>query len=133
MLRSCIYIMFDTVDTAFSYEREFSHYVVPSCGRPEQGHLAHCTLGKSQQPKPEVRITRYVIAVFTYVFCESSQFSLINSTLHPFIQHCIHSFISKQSMQIHNIRYHVLLHMPKCHRSIRKWQSSIHCTSFSYL
>ena len=38
------------------------------------------------------------------------------------IQPCIHSFISKQSMQIHYIRYHVLLHMLKCHRSIHRWQ-----------
>ena len=27
-----------------------SHYVAPSYGRPEQGYLAHCILGKSRQP-----------------------------------------------------------------------------------
>ena len=93
----------------YTTNSRISHYIAPSYGRPEQGHLAHCILGKSQQPEPEVRIARYAIAVFIYAFCESCQFSSIYSTLHPLNQHCIHSFISTQSMQIHNIRYHVLL------------------------
>ena len=68
-----------------AYNSRILYYVMPSYGRPEQGHLAHCILGKSRQTEPEVRITRYALAVFIYAFCDSCQFPSIYSTLNPLI------------------------------------------------
>ena len=46
---------------AWKLNSRISHYLAPSYGRPEQGHLTHCILGKSWQTG------RCAITVFTDV------------------------------------------------------------------